>query len=77
MKACCKEAEITGTPTFFNKGKRLSETYKIDELKYILSKYFLQKKGEAENLYRVGKNFKIKLYTNGKEKISRHQKDAG
>ncbi|HEY5464653.1 MAG TPA: vitamin K epoxide reductase family protein [Hanamia sp.] len=36
MKVWCKEAEITGTPTFFINGKRLPETYKIDELKYIL-----------------------------------------
>jgi glutaredoxin len=36
MKDWCKEAEITSTPTLFINGKRLPETYKINELKYIL-----------------------------------------
>jgi uncharacterized membrane protein len=36
MSEWCKEAEITGTPTFFINGKRLPGTYNINELKYIL-----------------------------------------
>jgi len=36
MSTWCKEAQITGTPTFFINGKRLPETYSINELKYIL-----------------------------------------
>ena len=36
MGAWCKEAEITGTPTIFIDGKRLPDTYRIEELKYIL-----------------------------------------
>lgn len=36
MVAWCKEAQITGTPTFFINGKRLPATYSINELKYIL-----------------------------------------
>ena len=33
MKNWCDEAEITGTPTIFINGKRLPDTYRIDELK--------------------------------------------
>lgn len=36
MSNWCKEADIIGTPTFFINGKRLPETYRIEELKYIL-----------------------------------------
>ncbi len=36
MKAWCEEAEITFTPTIFINGRRLPETYSIDELKNIL-----------------------------------------
>jgi len=36
MSQWCKEAQITGTPTFFINGKQLPETYSINELKYIL-----------------------------------------
>ena len=36
MKNWCKEAEITATPTFFINGFRLPESYRINELKYIL-----------------------------------------
>ena len=32
----CKEAEIAYTPTIFVKGKRLPETYSVEELKNIL-----------------------------------------
>ncbi len=35
MKQWCDDAEITGTPTIFINGKRLPETYSIDELKNI------------------------------------------
>lgn len=35
MHKWCKDAEITGTPTFFINGKRLPETYNIKELKNI------------------------------------------
>lgn len=36
MATWCKEAGITYTPTIFINGKRLPETYSIDELKNIL-----------------------------------------
>lgn len=36
MSNWCKEADIIGTPTFFINGKRLPDTYRIEELKYIL-----------------------------------------
>lgn len=36
MSEWCKEAEITGTPTLFINGHRLPETYKIEELKFVL-----------------------------------------
>lgn len=36
MGAWCKEAEVIGTPTFYINGKRLPETYSVDELKFIL-----------------------------------------
>ena len=35
MKKWCDEAEITATPTIFINGKRLPETYNINELKNI------------------------------------------
>ncbi len=35
MHKWCDDAEITGTPTFFVNGKRLPETYNINELKNI------------------------------------------
>ena len=36
MATWCIEAEITHTPTIFINGRRLPETYNIEELKYIL-----------------------------------------
>lgn len=36
MNKWCKEAWIVGTPTLFINGKRLPETYSINELRYIL-----------------------------------------
>lgn len=36
MKKWCNEAEITHTPTIFINGKRLPESYSVNELKYIL-----------------------------------------
>jgi uncharacterized membrane protein len=36
MGEWCKEAGITATPTLFINGKKLPETYSINELKYIL-----------------------------------------
>lgn len=36
MSKWCNDAEITVTPTLFINGHRLPETYKIEELKYIL-----------------------------------------
>lgn len=36
MDKWCKEAQITGTPTFFINGKKLPDTYSINELNYIL-----------------------------------------
>jgi protein-disulfide isomerase len=36
MSKWCKEADIIGTPTFYINGKRLPQTYSIDELKFIL-----------------------------------------
>ncbi len=35
MKQWCTDAEITHTPTIFINGKRLPETYSINELKNI------------------------------------------
>ena len=35
MKHWCDEAEVTATPTFFINGRRLPETYSINELKNI------------------------------------------
>ncbi len=35
MYKWCTDAEIVGTPTFFVNGKRLPETYNINELKNI------------------------------------------
>ena len=35
MKQWCDDAEITGTPTIFINGRRLPDTYSIDELKNI------------------------------------------
>ena len=36
MNTWCNSAEIIGTPTFYINGKRLPQTYSIDELKFIL-----------------------------------------
>lgn len=36
MSKWCRDAEIMATPTIFINGHRLPETYKIEELKYIL-----------------------------------------
>lgn len=36
MSKWCKEAEIMHTPTFFVNGKRLPDTYSIEELEYVL-----------------------------------------